>query len=603
MIIINEVKSKEKSELLFQITDSSLDISYHLRLGEDKKLESLILESNYEDQEYLEIEIPEFKANVSENNDNIDVELFARSISNTCISMKEEIVKDIDALRLQCGASDTPWLISVGKLEPAEMIAVDGKGYILPFQIFNSIGPWNVEIIVKGQGYYDHLIKLKLRIPGLLGPDYEMFGRNLPICNLNPLRFSYYPFGTSDIQLLTTIIHCNENDGKPSGLYHYNLDEQIEESMHLHPEQFKYELPEFRLYPMLQLLCTQWLSSTPIRGIDVLTQGQGANATNEAKQRWKHAGMHNYQQQLQMNEYIHKYAIHKYLFDHSNINFIARQLVQPSLLSLMDSNDFNNSTINIHNHCNNNNEFYDIVRKESANIYSIPLLTKEGCNHLLQEYENFLAIADKHNWDIRRPNSMNAYGVILHYMGLEPFILALQKIILKPLAKILFPVIGNEIDSHHSFLVDYSSDDGKDKLLDMHHDHSDVTFNTCLGYEGFVGSGLTFCGVVGTKNHRQMQTQYQHDLGRCIIHKGSQRHGADKIIEGRRVNFIMWNRSSLYHKCSRVVLDANVMVRDGRYEIEQGEVSPLCYSVTHDRDHPDNIGKNKGWCPPYKSEW
>ena len=42
MIIINEVKSKEKSELLFQITDSSLDISYHLRLGEDKKLESFV---------------------------------------------------------------------------------------------------------------------------------------------------------------------------------------------------------------------------------------------------------------------------------------------------------------------------------------------------------------------------------------------------------------------------------------------------------------------------------------------------------------------------------------------------------------------------------
>ena len=194
---------------------------------------------------------------------------------------------------------------------------------------------------------------------------------------------------------------------------------------------------------------------------------------------------------------------------------------------------------------------------------------------------------------------MNNYGVILIFMGLEPLVLAIQAMVIQPLARVFFPIIGSEIDSHHTFLVDYAADDGKDKLLDMHHDASDVTFNTCLGYPGFEGSGLTFCGVIGSPSHRHMQVQYQHVIGQCVMHRGAHRHGADTIIKGRRCNLIMWNRSSLYSTCENIVLDANVMVSQGRYEEESKEPDVQCQSVTHDKDHPKNLNTGKGWCPPY----
>lgn len=62
--------------------------------------------------------------------------------------------------------------------------------------------------------------------------------------------------------------------------------------------------------------------------------------------------------------------------------------------------------------------------------------------------------------------------------------------------------------------------------------HTDVTFNVCLGKEPFTGAGLTFCGVIGTPQHRQFNLSYKHVIGRCVVHLGRQRHGADDIKEG-----------------------------------------------------------------------
>ena len=40
-----------------------------------------------------------------------------------------------------------------------------------------------------------------------------------------------------------------------------------------------------------------------------------------------------------------------------------------------------------------------------------------------------------------------------------------------------------------------------------------------------------------------LRFKYAHSIGRCVVHLGRQRHGADDIDAGTRVNLIMWNKS------------------------------------------------------------
>ena len=41
---------------------------------------------------------------------------------------------------------------------------------------------------------------------------------------------------------------------------------------------------------------------------------------------------------------------------------------------------------------------------------------------------------------------------------------------------------------------------------------------------------------------------YSHGIGRALIHLGRQRHGADDITSGERMNLICWSHSSTYRE-------------------------------------------------------
>merc|ERR1711862_154021 len=79
---------------------------------------------------------------------------------------------------------------------------------------------------------------------------------------------------------------------------------------------------------------------------------------------------------------------------------------------------------------------------------------------------------------VRRPNSMNKYGVILADMGLS---LVFDAVVsrLRPLTAKLFPDVGGaSLDSHHTFTVEYFPDG--DRTLGFHVDSCQVTLNLCL---------------------------------------------------------------------------------------------------------------------------
>jgi hypothetical protein len=221
-----------------------------------------------------------------------------------------------------------------------------------------------------------------------------------------------------------------------------------------------------------------------------------------------------------------------------------------------------------------------LCREEAPGVFSFPLFSTEYAELLVAEIERF----ETSGLPVRRPNSMNRYGVVVNEIGLERMIDSLQTRVLSPISEALFPSQGGGcLDGHHSFIVRYKQ--GEDLGLDMHTDDSDVTFNVCLGKEGFTAAGLTFCGVLGGESHRKLSLVCKQVVGRCVVHLGAHRHGADDIGMGERLNLIVWNHSSLYRSTDAY------RYRD--VPEETSPPSPECLSYTHDKDY----GKYKTYPP------
>ena len=57
----------------------------------------------------------------------------------------------------------------------------------------------------------------------------------------------------------------------------------------------------------------------------------------------------------------------------------------------------------------------EIMREEAEGVYSFPLFTAEFCAMFLEELDNYKATG----LPIRRPNSMNRYGLIVNEIGMK----------------------------------------------------------------------------------------------------------------------------------------------------------------------------------------
>lgn len=140
----------------------------------------------------------------------------------------------------------------------------------------------------------------------------------------------------------------------------------------------------------------------------------------------------------------------------------------------------------------------------------------------------------------------------------------LQDRVIQPMASVLFPSEGSELESHHSFTIRpgtalkrpakhrvagikarssmllmrftmrLTTSGGEDTHLDVHTDDSDVTFNVNI-FGNYTGAPLVFCGINGERDHRQFRRAYQHRLGWAVLHKGRHRHGAEDITGGERM--------------------------------------------------------------------
>jgi len=232
-----------------------------------------------------------------------------------------------------------------------------------------------------------------------------------------------------------------------------------------------------------------------------------------------------------------------------------------------------------------------LLEEVTPGVYAFPCVTPLFCDIFLEEADSYYASG----LPVRRPNSMNNYGIIVNAIGMQPMISAFQRRVLQPLSRMLFPEAGSQFDGHHSFMVQYKP--GEDLGLDMHTDDSDVTFNVCLGKD-FTSAGLSFCGQVGHADHRKLAHIYKHVVGHCVMHLGRKRHGADDIATGERRNLIIWNHSQAFRS-------SNSYRDHSRYQKESSPPSLECLSYTHDRDYgvfkqyPQGREgfQGHGWCP------
>ncbi|ELR12605.1 ankyrin repeat-containing protein [Acanthamoeba castellanii str. Neff] len=169
-----------------------------------------------------------------------------------------------------------------------------------------------------------------------------------------------------------------------------------------------------------------------------------------------------------------------------------------------------------------------LLEEVHPGIYSFPMLKLSFCDRLLEELDHL----EQSGLSLKRPNSMNAYGVILSDVGFKEMMHQLMRRYVCPLATLLYAEQGGDsLDRLHSFVVKYKI--GEDLDLKEHVDDSEVTLNVSLG-KSFAGGDLDFNGVANTPTSKNDHFTCGHSPGVAVLHLGSHWHSALKISECRR---------------------------------------------------------------------
>ncbi|KMS98884.1 hypothetical protein BVRB_3g067780 [Beta vulgaris subsp. vulgaris] len=232
-------------------------------------------------------------------------------------------------------------------------------------------------------------------------------------------------------------------------------------------------------------------------------------------------------------------------------------------------------------HENTEESLRSIMAEPAPGIFTFDMLQPQFCDMLLEEVEHIYKWVCDTNCKIMRPNTMNKFGAVLDDFGLDNMLDKLMEDFIRPISKIFFPEVGGTtLDSHHGFVVQYGLD--KDVDLGFHVDDAEVTLNVCLGTE-FSGGELFFRGVrcekhVNTETQAEEILDYSHVPGRAVLHRGRHRHGARATTNGKRINLILWCRSSVFRELKKYQKDFSSWC--GECQREKKERQQLSISAT-----------------------
>ena len=247
-----------------------------------------------------------------------------------------------------------------------------------------------------------------------------------------------------------------------------------------------------------------------------------------------------------------------------NDEFFPIQLLDPTLLRLINElKDFteieDKQKIIKKYSCDPIN----FLEKPLDGIWVFRVFSNVLCNKLLLESENYIQQSLFSNnsglLPIKRPNSMNSYGLVLNTIGMKKSWTYFIKQIIKPLSDLLlYHYLTNNnkeylFTNHHTFIIRYKQ--GEDINLDTHIDASKVTLNICIGNqkEGFEGAFVYFHGLESGENNKQLyQTPHPddnckhclyklfHQIGFGVLHVGNYIHGTTTLQRGERSNVVIW---------------------------------------------------------------
>ncbi|XP_030647026.1 2-oxoglutarate and iron-dependent oxygenase domain-containing protein 2 [Chanos chanos] len=181
-----------------------------------------------------------------------------------------------------------------------------------------------------------------------------------------------------------------------------------------------------------------------------------------------------------------------------------------------------------------------LIHEEAApRVYRFPVFSKDFCQELIEELENF----EQSEAPKGRPNTMNNYGILLNELGFdEDFITPLREKYLHPVTSILYPDCGGQcLDSHKAFVVKYAMKEDLD--LCYHYDNAEVTLNVSLGKE-FTEGNLYFGDMRQVPLSETECVEVEHHVTEGLLHRGQHMHGALPITSGLRCNLIIWMRAS-----------------------------------------------------------
>ncbi|XP_061994844.1 2-oxoglutarate and iron-dependent oxygenase domain-containing protein CP2-like isoform X4 [Rosa rugosa] len=232
--------------------------------------------------------------------------------------------------------------------------------------------------------------------------------------------------------------------------------------------------------------------------------------------------------------------------------------------------------------------FRSIMAEPSPGVFTFEMLQPQFCELLVSEVENFERWVHETRFRIMRPNTMNKYGAVLDDFGFETMLDKLMEEFIRPISRVLFPEVGGAtLDSHHGFVVEYGID--RDVELGFHVDDAEVTLNVCLGKQ-FTGGELYFRGVrcdkhVNSETLSEEVFDYPHVPGYAVLHRGRHRHGARATISGRRVNLLLWCRSSVFRELRKYQKDCSNWCGDCHREKKERQrqsvaATKLCVPTT-----------------------
>lgn len=192
-----------------------------------------------------------------------------------------------------------------------------------------------------------------------------------------------------------------------------------------------------------------------------------------------------------------------------------------------------------------------VLEERAPGVFEFELFTEKTCQLWLRELHAFEHHCARTNTKPTRPNSMNAYGVVLSELSLQYAMDDLLARCVRPLATaVLATHHAATLDHQHAFVVDYAV--GGDRSLDLHVDDSEVTLNVCLGWE-FEGAAVRFEGV-RCEDHRadpsdaSERFEWTPRPGSALLHAGANRHCVTELRDGRRTNLIVWARSAKHRR-------------------------------------------------------